>query len=42
MATRDFSFDETQLLAKQRESDILRQALAEDLAALVMHRLAAL
>jgi LPS-assembly lipoprotein len=40
--TREYSFDETQLLAKQRESDILRQALADDLAALVMHRLAAL
>jgi LPS-assembly lipoprotein len=40
--SREYSFDETQLLAKQRESDILRQALAEDLAALVMHRLAAL
>lgn len=40
--TREYSFDETELLAKQRESDYLRQALAEDLAALVMHRLAAL
>jgi LPS-assembly lipoprotein len=40
--TREYSFDETQLLAKQRESDYLRQALADDLAALVMHRLAAL
>jgi LPS-assembly lipoprotein len=40
--TREYSFDETQLLAKQRESDILRQALADDLAALIMRRLAAL
>ena len=40
--TQDYSFDETQLLAKQRESDALRQALASDLVALVMHRLAAL
>jgi LPS-assembly lipoprotein len=40
--TREYSFDETELLAKQRESDILRQALADDLAALVMRRLAAL
>lgn len=40
--TREYSFDETQLLAKQRESDILRQSLADDLVALVMHRLAAL
>ena len=40
--SREYSFDETQLLAKERESDILRQALADDLAALVMRRLAAL
>jgi LPS-assembly lipoprotein len=40
--TREYSFDESELLAKQRESDYLRQALAVDLAALVMHRLAAL
>jgi LPS-assembly lipoprotein len=40
--TREYSFDETQLLAKQHESAYLRQALADDLAALVMHRLAAL
>lgn len=41
-ATRDFSFDETQLLAKEREQEILSQALARDLVALVMRRLAAL
>jgi len=41
-ATRDFSFDETQLLAKEREQEILREALARDLVALVMRRLAAL
>ena len=40
--TREYSFDETELLAKQRESDVLRQALADDLVALVMRRLAAL
>ena len=40
--SREYSFNEADLLAKQRESDILRQALADDLAALVMHRLAAL
>jgi LPS-assembly lipoprotein len=40
-ATRDFSFDETQLLAKEREQEILREALARDLVALVMRRLAA-
>jgi len=41
-ATRDISFDETQLLAKEREQEILREALARDLVALVMRRLAAL
>jgi LPS-assembly lipoprotein len=41
-ATRDFSFDETQLLAKEREKEILREGLARDLVALVMRRLAAL
>jgi len=40
-ATRDFSFDETELLAKEREQEILREALARDLAAQVMRRLAA-
>jgi len=41
-ASRDFSFDETQLLAKEREQEILREGLARDLVALVMRRLAAL
>ena len=41
-ATRDISFDEAQLLAKEREQEILREALAHDLVALVMRRLAAL
>jgi LPS-assembly lipoprotein len=41
-ATRDISFDESQLLAKEREQEILREALARDLVALVMRRLAAL
>ncbi len=41
-ATRDVSFDETQMLAKEREQEILREALARDLVALVMRRLAAL
>ena len=40
--TREYSFDESQMLAKNRERDSLRQALAEDLVTLVMHRLAAL
>jgi len=41
-ATRDISFDESKLLAKEREREILREALARDLVALVMRRLAAL
>jgi LPS-assembly lipoprotein len=41
-ATRDFSFDETQVQAKGREKDILRDALARDVAALVMRRLSSL
>ena len=40
--TREYSYDETVQLAKGRESDVLRQALANDLVTLVMHRLAAL
>lgn len=40
--TRDISFDEAQLLAKEREQEILSEALARDLAAQVMRRLAAL
>ena len=39
---RDVSFDETQILAKEREKETLREALARDLAALVIRRLAAL
>jgi LPS-assembly lipoprotein len=40
--SRDISFDEAQLLAKEREQEILSEALARDLAAQVMRRLAAL
>lgn len=40
--TRDVSFDETQILAKEREQETLREALARDLAAQVVRRLAAL
>ena len=42
MLTREYSFDESELLAKNRERDTLRQALAADLVTVVMHRLAAL
>lgn len=40
--SRDFTFDETILLAKEREQRILEDALARDLAAIVMRQLAAL
>lgn len=40
--TRDFTFDETILLAKEREQRLLEEALARDLAAIVMRQLAAL
>jgi LPS-assembly lipoprotein len=40
--TREYSFDERALLAKQQEQELLRAALARDLAGLVMRRLAAL
>jgi LPS-assembly lipoprotein len=40
--SRAFSFDERILLAKEHEEDILRQALADDLAGAVMRRLATL
>ena len=41
-ASRDISFDEAQLLAKEREQEILREGLARDLVALVMRRIASL
>ena len=37
--TRDFSFNETALLAKDNEEAILRESLAHDLAGVVMRRL---
>ncbi|MFO1427924.1 MAG: LPS assembly lipoprotein LptE [Steroidobacteraceae bacterium] len=40
--TRDLSFDERTLLAKERERDQLREALARDLAGVVMRRLSSL
>jgi LPS-assembly lipoprotein len=40
--TRNISFDESQLLAKDREEEILRDAMARDLAGLVLRRLEAL
>jgi LPS-assembly lipoprotein len=40
--TRDYSFDERAVLAKQREQEVLREALARDLAAQVVRRMATL
>jgi LPS-assembly lipoprotein len=40
--TRDYSFDEEALLAKQHEEDFLREALARDLVSQVMRSLATL
>ncbi len=40
--TRDYSFDETKLLAKENEEAILREGMANDLVAIVMRRLAAI
>ena len=40
--TRDYSYDTTAVLAKQREQAILREALAQDLAGLVLRRIASL
>lgn len=40
--TRDFSFDEQALLAKEQEEEILRAALARDLVGIVMRRLSRL
>ena len=40
--TRDFSYDETAVLAKEHEEDSLRTALADELAGLILRRLVAL
>ncbi|MEJ0098519.1 MAG: LPS assembly lipoprotein LptE [Pseudomonadota bacterium] len=40
--SRIYSFDETRLLAKEREKDILREALARDMASIVLRRLSSL
>ncbi len=40
--TRDYSFDETKLLAKENEQALLREGMARDLVAIVMRRLSAI
>ncbi len=40
--TRDYSFETTAMLAKEHEQELIRAALARELAALVMRRLTAL
>ncbi len=40
--TREYSYDATAVLAKQKEQAVLREALARDLAGLVVRRLSAL
>jgi outer membrane lipopolysaccharide assembly protein LptE/RlpB len=40
--SRIYSFDVQKMLAKQREKDVLREALARDLASVVLRRLASL
>jgi outer membrane lipopolysaccharide assembly protein LptE/RlpB len=40
--SRIYSFDETELLAKEREKDTLRAALARDMASVVLRRLSSL
>jgi LPS-assembly lipoprotein len=40
--TRDLSFNEAALLAKEREQEVLRAALARDLVGVVMRRLSSL
>ena len=37
--SRDYSFEENELLAKEHEADILRQQMARDLVAIAMRRL---
>jgi LPS-assembly lipoprotein len=40
--SKDYSFQESELLAKQHEADILRQQMARDLATIAMRRLTSL
>ncbi len=40
--TRDYTYDETQVLGKAREEDLLREAIADDLVRLVMFHLSSI
>ena len=40
--TRDYTYDETQVLGKAREEEVLRRAIAEDLVRLILRRLSSL
>ncbi|HEX2139748.1 MAG TPA: LPS assembly lipoprotein LptE [Woeseiaceae bacterium] len=40
--TRDYTYDETRVLGKAREEDLLREAIADDLVRLVMFQLSSL
>ena len=40
--TRNMSFDDTQVLAKDREEAMLRDAMARDLATLVLRRMSSI
>ena len=40
--TRNMSFDDTQVLAKDREEAVLRDAMAQDLATLVLRRMSSI
>ena len=40
--TRDYGYDESAVLAKEHEEQFLRVALAEEIADLILRRLAAL
>ena len=42
LLSRIYSFNETRKLAKEREKDVLRQALARDMAGMVLRRLTSL
>jgi LPS-assembly lipoprotein len=42
LARRNYTYDETQVLAKEREESLLRRALAEDLARQVIRRIEAI